>query len=124
MFADPLSESRSLSVYVPRDEAFSEVKQMTFSAKTLYSVLHSLVPMIQTSVIDSELGFPHFTAIETPFNEGFDLPAQSATGFLGNILPRLVKAITDVENNILRFETPEIIDSNHFSCVKSQVRSN
>ncbi|XP_022874513.1 linoleate 13S-lipoxygenase 2-1, chloroplastic-like [Olea europaea var. sylvestris] len=111
---DPLSESRSLSVYVPRDEAFSEVKQMTFSAKTLYSVLHSLVPMIQTSVIDSELGFPHFTAIETLFNEGFDLPAQSATGFLGNILPRLVKAIADVENNILRFETPEIIDRDRF----------
>ncbi|CAI9770556.1 unnamed protein product [Fraxinus pennsylvanica] len=111
---DPLSESRSLSVYVPRDEAFSEVKQMTFSAKTLYSVLHSLVPTIQTSVIDSELGFPNFTAIETLFNEGFELPEQSATGFLRNILPRIVKAITDVENKILRFETPEIIDRDRF----------
>ncbi|KAK9170127.1 hypothetical protein Syun_002267 [Stephania yunnanensis] len=31
---DPLSESRSLNVYVPRDEAFSEVKTMQFSTKT------------------------------------------------------------------------------------------
>ncbi|KAL2487877.1 Lipoxygenase 2 [Forsythia ovata] len=111
---DPLSETRSMSMYVPRDEAFSEVKQMTFSAKTVYSVFHSLVPSIETSAIDSELGFPHFTAIETLFNEGVELPEQKSTGFLTNILPRLVKAITDVGNNILRFETPELIERDRF----------
>lgn len=97
---------------MPRDEAFSEVKQMTFSAKTLYSVLHALVPSVQTSIVDSDLGFPHFTAIDTLFNEGFELPKDSKTGLLGNIIPRLVKAVTDTGNSILRFETPEFIDSN------------
>ncbi|KAK6164235.1 hypothetical protein DH2020_001099 [Rehmannia glutinosa] len=92
---DPLSESRSSNVYVPRDEAFSEVKQMTFSAKTLYSVLHALIPSVQTSIVDSDLGFPHFTAIDTLFNEGFLLPDIPTTGFLGNIIPRLVRFMSD-----------------------------
>ncbi|PKI61088.1 hypothetical protein CRG98_018533 [Punica granatum] len=44
---DPESESKSLNIYVPRDEAFSEVKNLTFSAKTVYSVLHALVPSLE-----------------------------------------------------------------------------
>ncbi|KAK6164234.1 hypothetical protein DH2020_001098 [Rehmannia glutinosa] len=87
--------SQGAPMYVPRDEAFSEVKQMTFSAKTVYSVLHALVPSLQTSIIDSDLGFPHFTAIDTLFDEGFLLPDIPTTGFLGNIIPRLVRFITD-----------------------------
>ncbi|KAL3828152.1 hypothetical protein ACJIZ3_016954 [Penstemon smallii] len=112
---DPLSETRSSSVYVPRDEAFSEVKQMTFSAKTIYSVVHALVPALETTIIDSDLGFPHFTAIDTLFDEGFELPDIPTTGFLNNIIPRLVRAITDTENKVLRFETPELIDRDKFA---------
>nr|ACD43485.1 lipoxygenase 2 [Olea europaea] len=117
---DPLSESRNGNVYVPRDEAFSEVKQMQFSAKTIYSVLHSLVPSIETSIIDSDLGFPHFTAIETLFNEGVELPKQKSTGFLANIIPRLVKAITDVEKNVLLFETPQLYERDRFSWFRDE----
>lgn len=117
---DPSSESRSVNVYVPRDEAFSEVKQATFSAKTVYSVLHSLVPSIETSIIDSELGFPHFTAIETLFNEGVELPKQQSTGFLRTIIPRLVKAITDFQNDILLFETPQLYDRDRFSWFRDE----
>ncbi|KAL2470489.1 Lipoxygenase 4 [Abeliophyllum distichum] len=46
---DPLSESRSVSVYVPRDDSFSEVKQMSFSAKMFWSLLHALLPRIESS---------------------------------------------------------------------------
>ncbi|CAB4298450.1 unnamed protein product [Prunus armeniaca] len=69
---DPLSEKRSSSVYVPRDEAFAEVKQLTFSAKTLKSVLHALLPSLETALLNPELGFPYFTAIDSLFNEGGD----------------------------------------------------
>nr|POE44786.1 linoleate 13s-lipoxygenase 2-1, chloroplastic [Quercus suber] len=61
LFIYPLSEQRSSSVYVPRDEAFSEVKQLTFSAKTLKSVMHALLPQLEISLLDPHLGFPHFT---------------------------------------------------------------
>ncbi|KAL0006657.1 hypothetical protein SO802_008159 [Lithocarpus litseifolius] len=70
---DPLSEQRSSSVFVPRDEAFSEVKQVTFSAKTLKSVMHALLPQLEISLLDPHLGFPHFTAIDSLFCEGLTL---------------------------------------------------
>ncbi|KAL6288420.1 hypothetical protein ACE6H2_005930 [Prunus campanulata] len=71
---DPLSEKRSSSVYVPRDEAFAEVKQLTFSAKALKSVLHALLPSLETALLNPKLGFPYFTAIDSLFNEGVTLP--------------------------------------------------
>ncbi|KAL8548815.1 hypothetical protein ACS0TY_007905 [Phlomoides rotata] len=115
---DPLSESRSSNMYVPRDEAFSEVKQATFSAKTVYSVFHALVPSLQTSVISTDLGFPNFTAIDTLFDEGFELPDIPTNGFLANIIPRLVRTISDIGDSVLRFETPQFIDRDKFAWIR------
>lgn len=42
--ADPTSEIRSSTNYVPRDEAFSDIKGQQFSTTALYSVLHGLIP--------------------------------------------------------------------------------
>lgn len=95
--------------YVPRDECFSEVKQLTFSAKTVYSVFHAVVPALQTTIVDKELGFPYFSAIDQLFNEGVDLPPQEGNNLWRAILPRLLKAISD-SDNALRFETPETMD--------------
>lgn len=109
--ADPESESKSSSFYVPRDEAFAEVKQLTFSAKTVYSVLHAVVPSLETAIIDANLGFPYFTAIDSLFNEGINLPPLESHGVLKDMLPRLVKAFTDAGEGVLRFETPQTMDS-------------
>ncbi|XP_059429355.1 linoleate 13S-lipoxygenase 2-1, chloroplastic-like [Corylus avellana] len=113
---DPLSEKRSSSVYVPRDECFAEVKQLTFSANSVYSVLHAVVPSIETAIIDADLGFPYFTAIDSLFNEGLNLPPLKNQNkeFLRTLLPRILKAITDSEENMLRFETPETMDRDKF----------
>ncbi|CAL0304187.1 unnamed protein product [Lupinus luteus] len=111
---DPLSEERSDSVYVPRDECFSEVKQLTFSTKAVYSVLHGLVPSLQTAILDKDLGFPVFSAIDDLFNEGVELPILKGKGLIRNIIPRLVKFVKDTENDILRFETPATMDRDRF----------
>lgn len=71
---DPLSEKRSSSVYVPKDETFVEMKQLTFSIKALKYVLHALVPTLEMTLINPDLGFPYFTAIDSLFNEGVTLP--------------------------------------------------
>lgn len=97
-------------MYVPRDEAFSEVKQLTFSVKTLRSALKALVPSIETAIIDTKLGFPYFTAIDTLFDEGMPLPKQEGLNFFRTLVPRLIKAVQDT-TDILLFETPEMIDS-------------
>lgn len=108
--ADPLSETRGSRVYVPRDEEFSEVKSLTFSAKTVYSVIHAVIPSLENVSIDADLGFPYFTAIDTLFNEGIDLP-EVPKATLTNILPRLLKTVTDQGKNLILFETPEFLDS-------------
>ncbi|XP_075092551.1 linoleate 13S-lipoxygenase 2-1, chloroplastic-like [Nicotiana tabacum] len=54
---DPLSESKSSFVYVPRDEAFSEVKSLTFSGNTLSSVLHAVVPALQSVAVDPDIHY-------------------------------------------------------------------
>jgi lipoxygenase len=97
-------------MYVPRDEAFAEVKQLTFATKTLKSALHALLPQIEITFVNPELGFPYFTAIDSLFNEGITLPKPFTGGILQSIIPRLVEAISDSQDDLLLFETPEILD--------------
>ncbi|KAL8122093.1 hypothetical protein AgCh_018725 [Apium graveolens] len=116
---DPLSETRGSSVYVPRDEEFAEVKSLTFSAKTVYSVIHAVIPSLENVSIDADLGFPYFTAIDTLFNEGVDL-SEVPKATLVNILPRLLKSVTDKGKNLILFETPEFLDRDKFKWMKDE----
>ncbi|XP_076914612.1 linoleate 13S-lipoxygenase 2-1, chloroplastic-like [Bidens hawaiensis] len=118
--SDPLSETRSSEVYVPRDEAFSEVKNLSFNVQTINSVLKAVIPSLEMTMIDKNLGFPYFTAIDSLFNEGVNLPPIDSDGFLKNVLPRLLKSIEDVQNNILLFETPSIIDRDKFGWTRDE----
>ncbi|KAK9072572.1 hypothetical protein SSX86_009007 [Deinandra increscens subsp. villosa] len=118
--SDPLSESRSGGVYVPRDEAFSELKNVTFSAKTVYSLMHAVLPSIRTCMIDKELGFPHFTSIDMLFDKGLHLPELGAKGFVGKTLPRLLKFVEQSQLNVLLFETPEILNRDKFCWLKDE----
>lgn len=108
-----MSEKRGSNVYIPRDEAFSEAKQVAFSVKTVRSALHLVIPTLETVIIDEDLGFPNFTAVDSLFNEGVKLPSlkNENKGFLKTLLPRLVKAITNTTDDVLRFEAPETVDS-------------
>lgn len=117
---DPSSESRASSVYVPRDEQFSEVKQAQFGFKTVYSVLHAVIPSIETALIDPEQGFPFFTAIDSLFNEGINCPGLKQEKGILHMLPRLVKAVSDLEDNVLRFELPNIFDRDRFSWFRDE----
>ena len=112
-YIDPLFEKRGSNIYIPRDEAFSEAKQVAFSAKTVRSTLHMVIPTLEAAIIDEDLGFPNFTAVDSLFNEGVKLPSlkNDNKGFLKTLLPRLVKAITNTTDNVLRFEAPESMDS-------------
>nr|XP_043612882.1 linoleate 13S-lipoxygenase 2-1, chloroplastic-like [Erigeron canadensis] len=118
--SDPLSESRCSGVYVPRDEAFSELKHLTFSAKTIFSVMHAVVPSLQTCMIDKELGFPHISSIDSLFHKGIHLPQLQSKGFLGEALPRLMRMVGDTQSHVLLFETPEMINRDKFFWMKDE----
>ncbi|KAG8646336.1 hypothetical protein MANES_10G148800v8 [Manihot esculenta] len=118
---DPLTESRSSDFYVPRDEAFGELKQATFGVNTVKSVLHALLPTIETAIVDDKLGFPHFTAIDKLFEDGVELPKEvKKPWYLHTLLPRAVKAVKDTKDEILRFETPELFDRDKFSWFRDE----
>ncbi|KAK7262559.1 hypothetical protein RJT34_30133 [Clitoria ternatea] len=115
--ADPLSERRCRKFYVPRDECFSEVKELTFSTKALHSVLLILLPSLGKILKEKDLPFSFFHDIDSLFSIGLDLPPEHETekGFLRTIMPRLVKSISGEERgHVLRFETPETMNRDRF----------
>jgi len=115
---DPLSEKRGSVVYVPRDEEFSGVKGLSFSAKTVKSVLKAIIPFLETALVDSHLGFSHFTRIDTLFDEGISLPADK--GIFKALLPRLIKMIEEGGESLLLFEPPEMINRDKFAWFRDE----
>ena len=111
MHADPHSETRSGTFYVPRDEEFSEVKEASFVTKTADSVLHALIPSLETSLLDSNLGFPLFSDIDQLYKEGITIPKLKNQGLLRRVLPRLVKAVSEAKDDIVKFDSPAMFQS-------------
>ncbi|WMV60358.1 hypothetical protein MTR67_053743 [Solanum verrucosum] len=113
---DPLSELKSNFVYVPRDEEFSEVKSSTFSGYPFYSVLRAIVPALETVVSNSDLEFPQFLSIDSLFNVGIDVSRQgNKKKGMFDVVPRLIKAISDTQKSVSLFETPQLLQRDKFS---------
>ncbi|KAK4254871.1 hypothetical protein QN277_007950 [Acacia crassicarpa] len=122
--ADPVAEKRVGRFYVPRDECFSEVKELTFSTKTLHSVLLILLPTLGRVIRDKDLPFSYFHDIDSLFSIGLDLPhsenLEQEKGLLSAVVPRLVRPINNDSSpsspprDILRFECPETINRDRF----------
>ncbi|XP_062083946.1 linoleate 13S-lipoxygenase 2-1, chloroplastic-like isoform X2 [Humulus lupulus] len=111
---DRLSESRSSDFYVPRDEEFAEVKQTNFSLKTVYSVIHAVIPILREVLIDDN--FPYFTAIDVLYDEGIKIPPNSNGDLMQtikNVNARIYKAVSDVDD-FLQFEQPPTMDKDKF----------
>ena len=101
-------------MYVPRDEAFSEVKQQSFEETRVKAGLDAFVTALQTRLINQRLGFPDFRAIDSLFDEDLKLPPSKGRGLLTNTLLRLIKAIYDAID-FFQFEIPETMDSKHYT---------
>ncbi|XP_043690870.1 linoleate 13S-lipoxygenase 2-1, chloroplastic-like isoform X1 [Telopea speciosissima] len=116
---DPLSEKRSLSIYVPRDEEFSDVKTLTFYCETISAALDALLPQIRATLTDSNLGFPSFLAIDSLFIQGMELPQVENQGLLKKLSSGLAKAIKHGDT-ILRFKIPKLYERDHFSWLREE----
>ncbi|WVZ77493.1 hypothetical protein U9M48_025352 [Paspalum notatum var. saurae] len=122
---DPLTEKRGGGgghFYVPRDEQFSEVKQVTFGVTTLRSGLHALLPMLEPLLVKKQLRFPHFPAIDDLYSGGIPLPADTAGSFaaISGIVPRVVKMVEDTTDHVLRFEVPGMLERDRFAWFKDK----
>ncbi|XP_052620611.1 lipoxygenase 2, chloroplastic-like [Lactuca sativa] len=116
---DPLSETRTLlPFYVPSDEDFSEIKEVNFGARALYSVLHAVVPTLDAIITDKDKGFPLFRTIDMLYDQGVNVPAPD--NGLKTVLPRLVKGAVDTVDAVIQFETPATIDRDTFSWFRDE----
>lgn len=120
--SDPQSEKRSGAVYVPPDERFSEVKGLTFSATTLRSGLHAVLPALEPLLSKHSRCFTHFPAIDSLYSDGIALPGQSGASFdlIRGVIPRVVRMIEDTTDHVLRFEVPEMVDRDRFSWFRDE----
>jgi lipoxygenase len=111
---DPETEKRSSQVYVPRDEQFSDVKGRTFSATTLRSGLHAILPAL-APLLNNTQHFSHFPAIDALYSDGIPLPVDSGASLnvINNVIPRVVQMIEDTTEHVLRFEVPQMLESEH-----------
>ncbi|XP_051197667.1 lipoxygenase 2.3, chloroplastic [Lolium perenne] len=110
---DPKTEKRSSPVYVPRDEQFSDVKGDDFSAATMQSLLHSILPTI-APLLNNSKSFSDFPDIDALYRDGMPLRVDGANSF-NNVISRVVRKIKDTTEHVLRFEVPKMLERDRFS---------
>ncbi|CAH8386501.1 unnamed protein product [Eruca vesicaria subsp. sativa] len=113
--SDPFSEKRNGDFYVPRDEEFTTVKGVTFAGTAVLAALPSLFPQIESALFDPNMSFPHFKSIEDLFEQGIEIPKD--IGLLP-MIPRLIKAVDEAEDDILQFKAPILVDRDRFSWIR------
>ncbi|KAK7401112.1 hypothetical protein VNO78_12426 [Psophocarpus tetragonolobus] len=113
--ADPRSEQKYPFFYVPRDEAFAEIKQIQFTTTTISLGLSAILESLDTIFIDPNQGFASFQDIDMLYKEGFHLPPLEPKWlmFLHKVIPSFIKVAND-DKNILHFDTPEAVKRDRF----------
>ena len=96
-------------MYVPRDEAFEELKQGSFLGGRLRAVLHTLVPSIMASISSENADFSSFHELEGLYKEGLLLKMGLQDHLLRKI--PIVRQIQDSSQGLLRYDTPSILSS-------------
>ncbi|KMT14428.1 hypothetical protein BVRB_4g072060 [Beta vulgaris subsp. vulgaris] len=115
--ADPLSEKRVSSFYVPRDEDFSDVKQITFGINVLDNVLHALVPTLEATIVDPDLSFKSFKQVLQLYNDGIQLSSkmENRDTLENDQLPDLFQS-----KDILTYPTTELMDRDEFAWFRDE----
>ncbi|KAK4357604.1 hypothetical protein RND71_023214 [Anisodus tanguticus] len=88
-------------VYVPRDEAFEEIKQNTLSTKRWNGLMHNLIPAIVAKFSSPNIPFNSFSDIDKLYVDGISLKDE-------NQKENLINQILSAGEKLLKFEIPVI----------------
>ncbi|MCL7032134.1 hypothetical protein MKW94_010735 [Papaver nudicaule] len=103
---------KPLPMYVPRDEAFEETKQHTFSAGRLRAVLHNLYPSLVASIL-AHHDFKGFADVDDLYKEGLLLKFDEFKK-----LPKIVHKIQESSEGLLKYDTPMIVSKDKFAWLR------
>ncbi|XXG51426.1 hypothetical protein AAC387_Pa02g5199 [Persea americana] len=110
---------KPLPIYVPRDEAFEESKQDTFSAGRLKAVLHNLIPSLMASISADNHDFKAFSDIDRLYKEGLLLKLGLQDELMKKLpLPNVVSKIHQSSQGLLRYDTPSIVSKDKFAWLR------
>lgn len=112
---DPLSETRASSLYVPRDEDFADLKQITFTINVLDNVLNALMPTLEAAISDPNLGFSNFKDIADLFNQGIKMTNMKNQDNMTQMLPDLFKT-----KGVLAFPTTHFMDRDELAWFRDE----
>ncbi|CAL9179629.1 unnamed protein product [Musa hybrid cultivar] len=103
-------------IYVPRDEAFEELKQGAFSAGRLRAVLHNFIPSLIASISADNHDFQGFHHIDNLYKEGLVLKL----GLQEHLIKKLpfVRKIQESSEGLLRYDTPRILSKDKFAWLR------
>ena len=103
--------------YVPRDEAFEEVKRDDFMAKSLKGVVHHVMPILANSLKEGNDEFQCFQCIEKLYEDGIGLINFEALdnkilkAFLGTQLLDKMRESSDQISDLFQYAQPHVISS-------------
>ncbi|XP_022881763.1 lipoxygenase 6, chloroplastic [Olea europaea var. sylvestris] len=119
---DPSTETRTEKphpVYVPRDEAFEEIKQNTFSAGRLKALLHNLIPLIAATLSASDIPFTNFSDIDDLYKDDVVLNEEGRKEVKTNhFLTNLINQVLTVDDKLLKYDIPAIIKRDRFAWLR------
>lgn len=97
-------------MYVPRDEAFEEIKQNTFSAGRLKALLHNLIPLIAATLSASDIPFTNFSDIDDLYKDDVVLNEEGRKEVKTNqFLTNMINQVLTVDDKLLKYDIPAII---------------
>lgn len=88
-------------MYVPRDEAFEDIKQDTLSTKRWNGVMHNLIPSIVAKFLSPNIPFNTFSDIDKLYVDGIALKD-------GSQKKNFINQILSAAERLLKFEIPVI----------------
>ncbi|TKV97885.1 hypothetical protein SEVIR_9G523500v4 [Setaria viridis] len=103
-------------IYVPRDEAFEELKQGAFSAGRLRAVLHTLIPSMIATISADTHNFQGFHHVDNLYKEGLRLKLGLQEHLFQKI--PLVQKIQESSEGMLRYDTPSILSKDKFAWLR------
>uniref|UniRef100_A0A804LEN3 Lipoxygenase n=1 Tax=Zea mays TaxID=4577 RepID=A0A804LEN3_MAIZE len=103
-------------IYVPRDEAFEELKQGAFSSGRLRAVLHTLIPSMIATISAETHSFQGFHHVDNLYKEGLRLKLGLQEHLFQKI--PLVQKIQESSEGMLRYDTPRILSKDKFAWLR------